>query len=68
MKKHAHLFSQAVQSLLLLGLTATLCFARASPFGQVAQGVSVEVVAIVKEAGKRTEKYLRAKKKAKKEE
>ena len=44
MKKHAHLFSQAVQSLLLLGLTATLCFAQASPFGQVAQGVAVEVV------------------------
>ena len=51
MKKHAHLFSQAVQSLLLLGLTATLCFAQASPFGQVAQGVSVEVVAIVKWVG-----------------
>ena len=51
MKKHAHLFSLAVQSLLLLGLTATLCFAQASPFGQVAQGVSVEVVAIVKWVG-----------------
>ena len=51
MKKHAYLFSQAVQSLLLLGLTATLCFAQASPFGQVAQGVSVEVVAIVKWVG-----------------
>ncbi len=51
MKKHAHLFPQAVQSLLLLGLTATLCFAQASPFGQVAQGVPVEVVAIVKWVG-----------------
>ena len=51
MKKHAQLFSQAVQSIVLLGLTATLCFAQASPFGQVAQGVSVEVVAIVKWVG-----------------
>jgi len=51
MEKHAHLFSQAVQSLLLLGLTATLCFAQGSHFGQVAQGVSVEVVAIVKWVG-----------------
>jgi hypothetical protein len=38
MKKHAHLFFPAVQSLSLLGLTATLCFGQASPFGQVAQG------------------------------
>ena len=51
MKKHAQLFSQAVQPLLLLGLTATLCSAQASPFGQVAQGVSLEVVGIVKWVG-----------------
>ena len=51
MKKYKHFFSKAVQPLLLLGLTATLCFAQASPFGQVAQGVSVEVVAIVKWVG-----------------
>lgn len=51
MKTKSSIFSQAVQSVLLLGLTATLCFAQASPFGQVAQGVSVEVVAIVKWVG-----------------
>lgn len=51
MKKHARLFSQAVQSSLLLGLTATLCFAQSSPFGQVAQGVSQEAIAIVKWVG-----------------
>jgi hypothetical protein len=51
MKKHPHFFSKAVQPLLLFGLAATLCFAQASPFGQVAQGVSVEVVAIVKWVG-----------------
>jgi len=51
MKKFVHRFSSVVQPLLLLGLAATLCFAQASPFGQVAQGVSVEVVAIVKWVG-----------------
>jgi hypothetical protein len=51
MKKYTHFFSKAVQPLLLFGLAATLCFAQASPFGQVAQGVSVEVVAIVKWVG-----------------
>jgi hypothetical protein len=51
MKKYKHFFSKAVQPLLLFGLATTLCFAQASPFGQVAQGVSVEVVAIVKWVG-----------------
>ena len=51
MKKYTHFFSKAVQPLLLFGLAATLCFAQASPFGQVAQGGSVEVVAIVKWVG-----------------
>ena len=43
--------SQTVQALLLFGLTSTLAFAQASPFGQVAQGVSTEAVAIVKWVG-----------------
>lgn len=44
-------YSRVAQTLGLLGLTATVCFAQASPFGQVAQGVSTEAVAIVKWVG-----------------
>ena len=51
MRKHAHLFSQAVQPLLLLGLTATLCFAQSSPFGTAAQGTAQEMIAIAKWVG-----------------
>ncbi len=43
--------SRASLALLLFGLTATLCFAQSSPFGQVAQGVSTEAIAIVKWVG-----------------
>ena len=43
--------SRVAQALVLFGLTSTLAFAQASPFGQVAQGVSAEAVAIVKWVG-----------------
>ena len=43
--------SRAAQTLVLFGLASTLAFAQNSPFGQVAQGVSNEAVAIVKWVG-----------------
>jgi len=36
---------------LLLGLTATLAFAQTSSFGQAAQGIAVEMIAIAKWVG-----------------
>jgi hypothetical protein len=51
MKNKLCKFQQAAQTLILFGLTITLCFAQNSPFGQVAQGVSTEAVAIVKWVG-----------------
>ncbi len=51
MKNNSRNYQRAALALMLFGLTATLCFAQGSPFGQVAQGVSTEAVAIVKWLG-----------------
>ena len=42
---------KALQWGLLLGLTATLAFAQTSSFGQAAQGIAVEMIAIAKWVG-----------------
>lgn len=42
---------QAVYSAALLGLTATLAFAQTSSFGQAAQGIATEMIAIAKWVG-----------------
>lgn len=42
---------QAARGLLLLGLTATVAFAQNSSFGQAAQGIANEMIAIAKWVG-----------------
>lgn len=42
---------QAAQAALVFGLTATLVFAQSSSFGQAAQGIATEMIAIAKWVG-----------------
>jgi type IV secretory pathway VirB2 component (pilin) len=44
-------FSRLPQWGLLIGLTATLAFAQTSSFGQAAQGIALEMIAIAKWVG-----------------
>jgi type IV secretory pathway VirB2 component (pilin) len=52
MKKPAHLLlARVVPWLLTLGMSATLAFAQTSSFGQAAQGIATEMIAIAKWVG-----------------
>lgn len=52
MNQHARSVSRRVaQWGLLLGLTATVAFAQTSSFGQAAQGIATEMIAIAKWVG-----------------
>jgi TrbC/VIRB2 family pilin len=46
-----HVSRQAVQWGLVFGLTATVAFAQTSSFGQAAQGIATEMIAIAKWVG-----------------
>jgi hypothetical protein len=49
--KTLHFSRKAAYWVALLGLTATLAFAQTSSFGQAAQGVATEMIAIAKWVG-----------------
>jgi type IV secretory pathway VirB2 component (pilin) len=49
--KTIHLSRRAAYTAALLGLTATLAFAQTSSFGQAAQGIATEMIAIAKWVG-----------------
>jgi cytochrome b561 len=50
-QKLARFLPEALHWLLLLGPTATLAFAQTSSFGQAAQGIATEMIAIAKWVG-----------------
>ena len=50
-QKLARFLPKALHWGLLLGFTATLAFAQTSSFGQAAQGIAVEMIAIAKWVG-----------------
>ena len=49
--KNIRLFRQAAYGAALIGLTVTLAFAQTSSFGQAAQGIATEMIAIAKWVG-----------------
>ncbi|MBV8812470.1 MAG: hypothetical protein JO033_27685 [Acidobacteriaceae bacterium] len=50
-RQYTHLLAQTSKWALLLGATAALAFAQSSSFGQAAQGIAQEMIAIAKWVG-----------------
>ncbi|MBV9502853.1 MAG: hypothetical protein JO138_26070 [Acidobacteriaceae bacterium] len=50
-RQYTHILAQTSKWALLLGATAALAFAQSSSFGQAAQGIAQEMIAIAKWVG-----------------